>query len=260
MKKDTSLETSVNQKKVSAAKNIDKEDKENKEKKASSDQSASKADAKEAAQKKMRDDFSLRLVNFHGLRCMKMWVIVMISLGRLPFSDLRDSLKENDKKFNNDYKRRIRFLKGRLTTHPETGLALSLPYYPGTDADTLLDNRYLDVVSAFEVLREKYKEDIPEEVHELEKSVKHIPLPSSAHDEIPENKKAKRDQAKTIAALMNQNMQTLFVQLVVDKYGTLTAKTMGGIADVMAKDLKVTGLKLDAIKTQLRLALSGDYE
>lgn len=242
MIKDANLEAPVDQKKVSP------------------NQSTSKANAKEMARKKMHDNFSLRLVNFHGLRCMKLWAIVMISLGYLPFSDLRESLKENSKKFNNNYKHRIRFLKGRLTTYPETGLALSLPYYPGTDTDTPLDNQYFDVVSTFEVLREKYKEDIPNEVRDLEKSVKHIPIPSSAHDEIPENKKAKRDQAKTIAARMSQNMQTLFVQLVVDRYGTLTAKTMSGIADVMAKDLKVTGLKLDAIKTQLRLALSGDFE
>lgn len=260
MNKDGDLENLIDQKKVSTPKSIDKRGKANKEEKASPDQSASKINTKEMARKKMSDDFGLRIANFHGVRCMKMWAIVMISLGRLPFSDLRDSLKENDRKFNNNYKRRIRFLQGRLTRYPETGLALLLPYYPGTDSSTPLNNQYLDIVSAFEVLRDKYKEDIPEEVRDLERSVKHIPIPSSAHDEIPENKKAKRDQTKTIAALMSKNMQTLFIQLVVDRYGTLTAQTRDGIADLMAKDLKVTGLKLDAIKTQLRLALSGDIE
>lgn len=215
------------------------------------------ADRKDDLQKKLREDFTNRIASFHDARCMKMWEIVMISMGVLPFSNLLGSLKRDNKSFKKEYNRRIRFLKRRLSPYPEKGLALVLPYYPGTETDAPLNQQYLDVVSAFEVLREKYETEIPAEVRDLEKSALRIPFPTSAHDDIPENKKLKREQAKTIAALLNKNMQTLFIELVQKEYGTLTAATLPDTAKAMEKDLKRAGMKAPAIESQLKLALSG---
>ncbi|MDQ0016454.1 hypothetical protein J2W23_004857 [Variovorax boronicumulans] len=222
-------------------------------------QPATKVHKKEETQKDYQADFSTRIVNFHNSRCMKMWSIVMISLGYLPFSDLRDSLKEDSKKFKNDYKRRIRYLKGMLTPSPKNGLALLLSRHPATAIDAKAEDHYLDVLSAFSVLRQKYPDQLPIEVEALEASVVNIPLPPGSFDEAIEDETAKRDISNRITAGLNANMQKLLAELIQEKYGTLMAKTRDGIAAAMATDMKRSGLTRNVIQKQLDLILRG-YE
>lgn len=189
---------------------------------------------------------------------MKLWMIVMVSLGHLPYSNRRVKLRNNNKNFGNNYKKRIRFLKGRTTTSPKENLALCLLRHPAKEDDSK-SNQYYDVVSTLNVLRSNGYE-IPPDVELMVDHWAKIPLPPGSYDVVPEDERQKRDISARVITGMNKNLQILLVELIRLHYKRpLTAQTKGDVFQLLAKDLEKSDLGRDAIKTQLELVL-GTYE
>lgn len=207
-------------------------------------------------------NFSEKLVKLHGIRALRIWEVLAISLGQSQYRNRLETRRTQDRAFSRAYRDRLRLLTSKLSESPHDGLVLHLVNHPKNEDATELDQHLVDAVSAFGVLRRNFSY-FPKELTGFEASIQDEPVPQiwytdgsdALNSPEKESKTIKRDQTKTIAALMNRNMQTLFVQLVKDRYGTLNTETMGDIASQMEKDLKATGLKVGAITKQLQLGI-----
>lgn len=211
-------------------------------------------------------DFSEKIIKLHGVRALRIWEVLAISLGQPQYRNRLTRRREQDRAFNRAYRDRLRLLTSKLSESPHDGLVLHLVNHPKNGDATELEEHVVDAVSALKVLRRNFSY-FPEELAEFEASIQDEPVPRSWYTDgsdasaspEKEGKTVKRDQTKTIAARMNRNMQTLFVQLVKDRYGTLNIETIDAIASQMEKDLKATGLKVGAITKQLQLGI-GDLD
>ncbi|PSL84646.1 hypothetical protein C7T35_10095 [Variovorax sp. WS11] len=193
---------------------------------------------------------------------MKIWLIIMISLHVRPITSVHENLWGKSGKFRNLFRERLRYIKANLTTNREAGLILYFPNHPGGELAEDLEDQYVDVNSAFSVLRRKYS-DLPLEVSGLEASTANLPISTSWYaegagpvDQLIPFPALKRDQTKSIVGRMNNNLQTLVLRFIEREYGALTPDSLDEIRHELLDDLKVPGLGADAIRTQLQLLLS----
>lgn len=204
------------------------------------------------------ENFKTALFKFRGMRALRVWEALALSLGQAPYRNKLKKRKTGDGAFLRAYRERLRFLTSRLADHPQAGLALHLTNHPKNDVDDDLDTQMVDAVSALILLRGRYGY-FPPELDDFEASIHKEHLFTEWHA-LPteEYERVKRDQAKRITAGLNKNMQLLLIQVVNSKYGTLTDRNLDGIAKLIEADIKsANSLGFEGIQTQLRTAISG---
>ena len=203
--------------------------------------------------------FAAKVSEFRGHRAMKVWMLVMLSMGYRPTATVRKkSLQQRD--FANEFLRRIRFIRGNLTIH-KTSAPPSVLYFNSHPSSELLPDtqeKYVDVVTALQALRGQFG-SLPPPVDELEPAAADLPIPYDWHDGATEADDAETVESKSGANRVEGNASKFIRALLELHHGLPERATLSrSVKDIMTEFEKAgieSGLGEHAIKTQLEGAI-----
>lgn len=216
-------------------------------------------------------DYSVKILKFHGVRALRIWEIVALSLGQPPYKNRLKARQQQDRQFKRMYLDRIRTIGSKIHSSPMDGLVLHLVNHPKDNSADTVAEYIVDSLSALQVLR-KHAYKIPEEMNAFELSIVSEPCPPGWHSELPqvlpgppsEPPKPIRDQTATTASAFQNNLQRLVIGLLELYLGEPVTDATN--FDRLAKDLEGTfkdrgisaGIGWYALSTQLKRAQKVD--
>lgn len=216
----------------------------------------SKEEIAVAAQHPAGDDFADYIRSINGIRALKIWEVVSLSLGLIPnLENLR--LARQDKDFSSAYTRRKLTLERKLSKLPALGKVTLLAGHPARTSD-VPRNALVDAVSALEVLRNHYAY-FPVDLRIFETSVKGQNLSSDWLEtgRVLSNDASEKVSAKDTVSSRQINFEReLLATFIESKYGKITPTSKQDIVKKIKLEIGEAFVSDRMIKTMLSEALA----
>lgn len=204
--------------------------------------------------------FAAKASEFRGHRAMKVWMLVMLSMGHRPTPTVRKK-RLQETSFANEFRLRIRFVRANLTIH-KISAPPSILYFNSHPSSELLpadQEKYVDVVTALQALRGQFG-PLPQPVDELERAAADLPIPFDWHDgAIEADDDSDAAESKSGVHRVEGNASKFIRALLELHHGLPERKNIPRfVANLMAefeKEGVVTGMGAHAITTQVKLAI-----
>lgn len=205
--------------------------------------------------------FALKASEFHGHRAIKVWMVVMLSMGYRPTSGVREEILQ-EKRLKNEFHQRIRFIRANLTAERNLP-APSVLYFNTHPSSALLpdtQDKYVDVVSALQALRRQFG-PLPQPVDELELAAAGLPIPRDWVDSVEEAGadpgKSRQPREDKSGSPRVEGSAVKFIRALVElHHGVPDHSSVAKFANDILAEFEKVGIAIDmkeyAIETQLR--------